>query len=390
MRRCVWALAFAVIGCEGLIGANFGHDGASGDGSDASGDPEGGSSADGASGGGGGDGGGSSTKDGGQTKKDSGGGGLGGDSGACRPLVVPCLDLSDPKVIEVPTQSTMQAAITNAKAGYTIQINGQSLGSGWKIPAFVTLHGCNGAKIVGTISAQGSGAVFEGFEVPGSIVLNQTGTYVVRWNKFDGSTTDPGVSARSIDALVSASVTATVEQNEFADRPAGITADTNYDTMTHSVDITVQNNLFHGVTAPIVVSRGGLVGMITSKFLHNTFTGFTTAMGLYSLQNTPNVAGNIFANGTNAVSGDSPYNLSNDLLYMCGAGSATPLGGSFANGDPKLVDPANGDLHLGAGSDALDRVPSGSLLPSTDFAGCPRPVGHGGIALGDIGAYEMP
>ncbi len=387
MRRCVWALAFAAIGCEGLIGADFGH-GVAQDATDASSADEGGASADGAAGGGGTDGS-ASGKDAGQTKKDSGGGG-GGDAGACRPLAVPCLDLSDTKVIEVPTNSTMQSAITNAKAGYTIQINGVSLGAGWKIPAFVTLHGCNGAKIVGTISAVGSGAVFEGFEVPGSIVLNQTGVFVVRWNRFDGSATEPGVSARSIDALVSASVTATVEQNEFADRPAGITADTQYDTMTHSVDITVQNNLFHGVAAPIVASRGGLVGKITSKFLHNTLTGFTTGIGFYSLQDTPTVAGNIFANGTSAVNGDSPYNLSNDLLFMCGAGSATALGGSFANGDPKLVDAANGDLHLSAGSDALDRVPASSLLPSMDYAGCPRPVGHGGTPLGDIGAYEMP
>lgn len=391
MRRCVWAFAFAAIGCEGLIGADFGHGNAQ-DQVDASGADEGGALADGATDVGNTSRDGSTAgKDAGSTKKDSGGGGGGGgDSGACRPLVVPCLDLSDPKVIEVPTNGTMQNAIMNVKAGGTIQINGASLGSGWRIPAFVTLHGCNGAKIVGSIGAAGSGAVFEGFDVPGSIVLNQTGVFVVRWNRFDGNTTDPGVSARSIDALVSASVTATVEQNEFADRPAGITVDTAYDTMTHSVDVTVQNNLFHGVAAPIVASRGGLVGKITSKFLHNTLTGFTTGMALYSLQDTPTVAGNVFANGTNAVNGDSPFNLSNDLLFMCGAGTATPLGGAFASGDPKLVDATNGDLHLGAGSDALDRVPPGSLLPSKDYAGCPRPVGHGGAVLGDIGAYEAP
>ncbi len=389
MRRCVWALAFAAIGCEGLIGADFGHGNAQ-DMTDAAGADEGGANADGAAGAGNGDGSTSSGKDAGQTKKDSGGGGGGGDSGACRPLVVPCLDLSDAKVIEVPTNSTMPNAIANVKAGGTIQINGASLGSGWKIPAFVTLHGCNGAKIVGTISAAGSGAVFEGFDVPGSIVLNQTGVFVVRWNRFDGSTTDPGVSARSIDALVSASVTATVEQNEFADRPTGVVADTNYDTMTHSVDITVQNNLFHGVASPVIATRGGLVGKITSKFLHNTFTGFTTGMGFYSLTDTPTVAGNIFANGTNAVNGDSPYNLSNGLLFMCAAGNATALTGTFANGDPKLVDAVNGDLHLGAGSDALDHVPSGSLMPSVDYANCPRPVGHAGVVLGDIGAYEAP
>ena len=385
MRRCTWALALAICGCEGLIGADFGR-GAAGDSADAAtADPEGGaligdgavSATDGKAPG---------TDGGAQSGKDSGG----GSGAACRPLVVPCLDSSDPKVIEVPTESTMQDAITNAKANDTIQIKGVSLGSGWRVPAFVTLHGCSGAKIAGSIGVAGSGAVIEGFEVPGSIVLNQTGVFVVRWNLFNGAGTDPGVSARSIDALVAADVTATVEQNEFAARPAGVAASTQYDTMTHSVDLTLQNNLFHGVAAPVVLSRGGLVGKITSKLLHNTMTGFTTGMGFYALKDTPTVAGNIFANGTSAVSGDSPYNLSNGLLFQCAQGSATPLSGAFAMGDPQLVDATNGDLHLGAGSAALDRVPAGANLPAVDFAGCPRPVGHGGAVLGDIGAYESP
>jgi hypothetical protein len=384
------------MGCDSLIGANFDRSGQSSDGG-AEGSANDGNGADGsvAAGDDAGDGGASTKKDGASSSSSDGSTGTQGDGsvtteGACRPIVVPCLDSSPANVIEVPTESTMQDAITNAKAGDTIQIKGLMLGSGWKVPAFTTLHGCGGATIAGTISAAGSGATFEGFDVPGSIVLNQTGVYVVRWNRFSGSGTDPGVSPRSIDALVSATVTATIEENEFVARPSGISVDTEYDTMTHTVNVTVQNNLFHGVASPIVWSRGGLVGKITGKILHNTFYDFSTAIGLYALMDTPDVAGNIFEKGTKAVDGDSPFNCANDLLFMCAAGAAPPLGGSFAMGDPMLMDPANGDLRLGSGSAALDRVASGPDLPSRDFAGCPRPIGHGGAALGDIGAYEAP
>jgi hypothetical protein len=387
MKRGVVVLALAAGGCASLISADFDH-AASGNAEDS------GSLLDGAGApleGGGGtltDGSVAPGTDGGmQTKKDSGGGGSGP---ACRQLVLPCLDPTDTKVIEVPGESTMQAAVMSAKAGDTIQINGASLGSGWRIPAYVTLRGCNGAKISGQVGVAGSGATFEGFQVTGTIVLNQTGVYLVHWNRFDGTGTDPGVSARSVDALVSAEVTATVEQNEFVARPAGIVGDTLYDNMIHSVDLTVQNNLFRDVASPILLTRGATMGKLTAKLLHNTLTGFNTGMGFYTLKDTPTVAGNIFASGTSAVSGDSPFTLSNSLLFNCAAGSATALGGAFATADPKLLDPANGDLHIGAGSAALDRVPAGPTLPSNDYAGCPRPVGHGGSSLGDIGAYEAP
>jgi hypothetical protein len=396
MRRFGFLLLTCVLamGCDSLIGADFDRSAQAGDGG-ADADAPAPNGADGGVATGGEDASTTPGKDASSSSSKDGSTTPTGDAsvpaeGACRPLPVPCLDSSAANVIEVPTESTMQDAVTNAKAGDTIQIKGLMLGAGWKIPAYTTLHGCSGASIVGAISAAGSGATFEGFDVSGSIVLNQTGVYVVHWNRFLGTGTDPGVSPRSIDALVSATVTATIEENEFADRPAGIAVDTEYDTMTHTVDVTIQNNLFHGVAAPIVWSRGGLVGKITGKILHNTFYGFSTGIGLYSLMDTPTVAGNLFANGTKAVDGDSPFQCANDLLFMCAAGAAPPLGGSFATGDPKLLDPANGDLRLGTGSQALDRVPSGPDLPARDFAGCPRPVGHGGPALGDIGGYEAP
>jgi hypothetical protein len=52
-----------------------------------------------------------------------------------------------------------------------------------------------------------------------------------------------------------------------------------------------------------------------------------------------------------------------------------------SNADPRFVDEANGNYHLGAGSPARDAVDSG---PATDFEGDTRPQGP----RFDIGADE--
>ena len=64
-------------------------------------------------------------------------------------------------------------------------------------------------------------------------------------------------------------------------------------------------------------------------------------------------------------------------------------------GDPELVDPAHGDLHLSPGSPAIYAGLAGPLLPGesqTDLEGQPRiEDGNGdGIGQRDIGAIEAP
>ena len=69
------------------------------------------------------------------------------------------------------------------------------------------------------------------------------------------------------------------------------------------------------------------------------------------------------------------------------------------NADPRFVDPAHGDLHLQAGSPAIDAgtntfsLPgtTNNLVPSFDLDNNPRPVdgGTGRGAITDMGAYEF-
>jgi hypothetical protein len=139
----------------------------------------------------------------------------------CRSIPLPCKESTLADVIEVPTEMSLQAAFQAAQAGDTVQVKGLQLVSGWSIPAYVTLRGCSGAKIVGAIVFSGSGGTVEGFEVSGQIVANQTGSYVIRYNTFVAAAASgqAGVSARSVDALVSASVTTIVEANLRARDP---------------------------------------------------------------------------------------------------------------------------------------------------------------------------
>jgi len=63
-------------------------------------------------------------------------------------------------------------------------------------------------------------------------------------------------------------------------------------------------------------------------------------------------------------------------------GGITPFGTNTVTGDPALLDPDNGDLHIGLASAALG-LAGPTYLPDIDIDGDPRP-----IAGGDLGADE--
>ena len=310
----------------------------------------------------------------------------------CLTLPLPCLDPGPASVIEVPTEASVADAFAGAKANDTIQIRGAALGAGWKIPAYVTLRGCQGAAIAGGISFAGSGGTVEGFTVEGSgaIVANQTGAYVIRHNRFGASTSGHGVSARSTDALVFASVTAVVEGNWFEQRTHGVEAATKYDTGTHAVDLTLRNNVFHGVDYPIQVSEGGLVGKITAVIEHNTLHDFVTGLQLTGLDQVTTTRGNLLVEGNRAVSASAPYEVSDSATWQVTEAGDPPFAGAFATADPALVDPAGGDLRPGSGAAVVDVIPASAVMPTEDYLGCPRPVAvKGAASLGDIGAFEL-
>lgn len=327
---------------------------------------------------------------------DPGDAGPGPDAGfapnePCTPIVLPCLDRAAPEVLSVPDEMSWTQAVDTVQSNQTIQVRGLRIGAGIRVPPAVTLHGCEGASIVGAIGFEGLGGRVQGFEVAGSINANQTGTYVVSHNRFiDGMTTEAGVSARSIDALVSAQVNMIVEQNTFVGRNKCAEAATRYDTMRHEVSIQIRNNTFSGCETAIVISEAGLVGEIDATIEHNTFHQFSDAVALYSVAQPITLTANLFADGTRAVAGTSPFYLEYALVDNVETPSQIPpFSGAFAQGVAGFVDAAAGDFRLTDASDALDLVPEGGSSVSYDVVGCPRPVGYlSSTPQSDIGAFE--
>ncbi len=310
---------------------------------------------------------------------------------ACRPTPLPCLDASDPDVIEVPTEAGAEA-FEDASAGQTVQVRGLTLTSTFRIGPLVTVRGCAGASVdeSGTLWPQGSGAIIEGFEIAGSVVMNKTGSYIVRDNVFADrtATADASIEARSVDALVSANVEVVVERNRFERVARAIGASTRYDTMTHRVTLTVRNNLFVDTDDAISISEGGLVGEIDATIAHNTFVGFDTAVRFTSMETRPRLEANLFAMGALGVATDSVYEGPNNMDWAVDEPhQAAPFGGSFVTIPEPFVDTAGGDYRLDPGSLAIDAYGGGDL--TDDVVGCPRPVAFtADTPRYDVGAYE--
>jgi hypothetical protein len=317
-----------------------------------------------------------------------------GPQGPCRPISLPCLDPADAKVIEVPTETAkLQEAFAAAKAGETVQVKGLSVGSGWTIPAFVTLRGCAGAKLAGNVRFAGSGGVVEGFEVSGvgQVVANATGSYLVRFNRFLNGTlsTEAPLSARSIDGLVSADLTLIAESNVFTGGLRAIEAATKYDTGVHSVRLTVRNNIFTGVKRPVEASESGLVGKLELVIEHNTLHAFEVAVSLFGMSGKTLLSGNLLQSGDKGVEG-GPFEVQYCMLHqVTNPSSVPPLSGVFASGDPEFVSSSKGDFSLASTSPAIDLIPASAAVPGEDHAGCPRPVAYHGLeARADLGALE--
>jgi len=126
---------------------------------------------------------------------------------------------------------------------------------------------------------------------------------------------------------------------------------------------------------------------LTAKLFHNTLVGTGAGRGVTAESGYVTLAlvNNIVVSHAVAISNTYPASstISADHTLFWGNDDNGIVGTNPVVGDPRFLNPAGGDYHIGAGSAAID---AGVAEPTitTDIDGDPRPIGAGY----DIGADE--
>jgi hypothetical protein len=155
---------------------------------------------------------------------------------------------------------------------------------------------------------------------------------------------------------------------------------------TETTDSRIINALFVGNTADIDGAAIAIDSMGQHEILHSTIAGSSpiTQSAITVLSGTLKLTNTIIASHTIGISntGGTVYEDYNLFFGNITNTVGVTSGGHSLVGDPKFVDPLNGDYHVLFGSAAIDRGVDVGVY--TDLDGKPRPIGAGF----DIGAYE--
>lgn len=222
--------------------------------------------------------------------------------------------------------------------------------------------------------------------LPGSaIFLRGTNGVTLSQNTF---TQNEGSSTITIIGDMG-SITGVMEQNKFWYNPSAIMIEIFGD-----VTMRMVNNFF-GRVPDFIRSNNTLLDLKGSEvlgtpdldILHNTFVGAGYGIKAQEYTNI-NVNRNIFVSfSTYAIDIVSPATTSyiiNENHFEWNLHNGYSGTNSFS-GNPKFVDISNGDLHIMAGSAAIDRVSGGSLFVDIDSQ--TRPIGIAPVNF-DVGADE--
>jgi hypothetical protein len=124
--------------------------------------------------------------------------------------------------------------------------------------------------------------------------------------------------------------------------------------------------------------------VLTATLLHNTLVGAGSGYGVYAQYAALYLTNTIVASTTWGITNTTPASstvLADHTLFWANTNDGIQ-GTNPVSGNPRFVDPASGDYHLGAGSAAIDAGVDAGV--TTDIDGDPRPIG----SLPDIGADE--
>ncbi len=127
--------------------------------------------------------------------------------------------------------------------------------------------------------------------------------------------------------------------------------------------------------------------ILTATLIHNTLVGAGSGYGVYGSYATLYLTNTIVASTTWGIYNYTPASVALQADHTLFFHTPNQAGSGVVStneisGDPRFVDPAGGDFHIGAGSAALDV--GATTVITTDMDGDPRPIGP----APDIGADE--
>lgn len=213
------------------------------------------------------------------------------------------------------------------------------------------------------------------------------------------------------NAIEGASVSGNIYNNRFTGARYGaksITSSCTQVLINGNSSVHIYNNIFDNNSSSwlfdcrcVWVDGTSFNGQST-EIINNTFVGNDTAVMIsnpYDALTNINVMNNLMQANELAVTASSVFTGSyepsvfNNLSYQNGLDYEGISPGQLVDniiGDPLLVDPANGDFRLSAGSIAIDAGVDASA-PLSDYYGSSRPIDgdNDGTPTTDIGAHEF-
>jgi len=148
---------------------------------------------------------------------------------------------------------------------------------------------------------------------------------------------------------------------------------------------TLVNNIVARSGTQVIRAEGQSGQALTATLIHNTLVGPGGGSGAYVAGYTTLIVTNTIAvSATWGITNVSPVSatvIADHNLFWANTYPGIQ-GTNPVNGNPRFVNPAAGDYHLGPGSAAIDAGVDARV--TTDIDGDPRPIG----ALPDIGADE--